>query len=83
MQSELESLNTLSNAYSQLNSTSSFQMNSLIINQKPLLPSRLIASNLSKAATQILFPIRDQKILFMYPQDRKFAQARVQINMND
>jgi hypothetical protein len=53
------------------------------MNQKPLLPSRLIASNLSKAATQILFPIRDQKILFMYPQDRKFAQARVQINMND
>ena len=43
------------------------QMNSLIMNQKPL-PNKFF--HLSKAANQYLFPIRDQKLLLMFPKTK-------------
>ena len=66
-----------------MQSSSSFQMNSLIMNQRPLPPTKIYTSNLSKAATQFLFPIREQKLLLMFPQDRQFAQARVTITLQE
>ena len=68
-----------------------FQMNSLIIN-RPMPPKPLFSSihhhnvNLSKNANLYLFPVREQKLLLMYPDKEKefdFAQARVTLRMQD
>jgi hypothetical protein len=56
------------------------QMNSLIMNQKPL-PSKFY--HLSKAANQYLFPIRDQKLLLMFPKTKEFAKAQIKIYLLD
>jgi len=52
------------------------------MNQRGGLPiTKFFSTNLSKAASQYLFPICDQKLLLMYPQNREFAQARITISL--
>lgn len=80
---EAENQSTTLGTPSVMQSTASFQMNSLIMNQRPLLPAKLFASNLSKAASQYLFPIREQKLLLMFPNDRQFAAARITVMLQE
>ena len=62
------------------------QMNQLITSMKPIVtyPSSKILPKLSTNAMKILFPIREQKILFKRPgKAGQFASARVTIKLED
>ena len=87
-----ESISIYNNSlFSSSASGPAFQMNSLIIN-RPMPPKSQFSSihhhnlNLSKNANLYLFPIREQKLLLMYPDKEKefdFAQARVTLRMQE
>ena len=51
-------------------------MSQLIMNQKPCLPNKFIMANLTKNANLLLYPFRDQKLLFARPgKDGQFINA--------
>ena len=77
--------------FSSAASAPSFQMNSLIM-QRPIPPKPHFSSihhhnlNLSKNANLYLFPIREQKLLLMYPDKEKefdFAQVKVTLKIEE
>ena len=62
------------------------QMAQLITSMKPIasFPSTKILPKLTANAMKILFPIREQRILFKRPgKDGQFANARVTIKLED
>ena len=68
------------------------QMNSLIISQRPV-PSKTnlssvqyTSTNMSKNANQLLFPIREQKIILMYKErgpKLDFVQAKINLKLEE
>ena len=67
-------------------------MNSLIMNQRPIPLKPHFSSvhhhnqSLSKNANLYLFPIREQKIILMYPDKEKefdFAQAKITLKIEE
>ena len=68
------------------------QYNSLIISQRPV-PSKTnlssvqyTSSNMSKNANQLLFPIREQKIILMYKErgpKLDFVQAKINLKLEE
>lgn len=61
-------------------------MNQMITNMKPILPyqSAKILPKLSTNAQKILFPIREQKILFKRPgKEGQFINVRITLKLED
>ena len=60
-------------------------MSQLISNARPIPPpTKIIPKKLSAHASKILFPIREQKLLFKRPgKEGQFAKARITVKIEE